>query len=279
MWADSSRKQQQPISYCGKRTTSSTTQYRIMEPVLVWKAMAAHHSQFVWYRRLSVLFSRYTFINDLVGLDPDESYLSLQDEYAQLPPVNVIQEEESKFLLSQQQMNTLREHILPPSIQIRPWKRIYSLARDGDSFVAFQKLVGEWNKTRFGHNTILVVKTNARELIGGYADVPFLETKQQPSGAGAGTCLFKLVGEEIIVYGKGNGGVKRVVFDATRRFIAFGGGASDGSQDDGFGLSLEDGFLRGTTAHCQAFGNEPLVSGDVFEVIDVEVWGFVYGQL
>jgi len=34
-------------------------------PKLTWMAMAAHHSQFVWYRRLSVLFSRYTYINSL----------------------------------------------------------------------------------------------------------------------------------------------------------------------------------------------------------------------
>lgn len=35
------------------------------DPLTVWKAMAAHYSQFVWYRRLSVLFSRYTYCNVL----------------------------------------------------------------------------------------------------------------------------------------------------------------------------------------------------------------------
>lgn len=28
-----------------------------------YQAMALHHSQFVWYRRLFVIFSRYTFVN------------------------------------------------------------------------------------------------------------------------------------------------------------------------------------------------------------------------
>lgn len=28
-----------------------------------WRAMAAHHSQFVWYRRFFVLFSRYAYVN------------------------------------------------------------------------------------------------------------------------------------------------------------------------------------------------------------------------
>lgn len=38
-------------------------QYCMFQPLLVWRAMAAHASQFVWYRRLSVLFSRYTYYN------------------------------------------------------------------------------------------------------------------------------------------------------------------------------------------------------------------------
>lgn len=29
----------------------------------VWRGMAMHHSQFVWYRKLFVLFSRYAYIN------------------------------------------------------------------------------------------------------------------------------------------------------------------------------------------------------------------------
>lgn len=32
---------------------------------VVWKAMALHRSQFVWYRKLFVVFSRYGYINTL----------------------------------------------------------------------------------------------------------------------------------------------------------------------------------------------------------------------
>jgi N-acetylglucosaminylphosphatidylinositol deacetylase len=39
--------------------------YRMHQPALNWKAMAAHHSQFVWYRRLFVVFSCYTYHNRL----------------------------------------------------------------------------------------------------------------------------------------------------------------------------------------------------------------------
>ena len=43
--------------------------YASIDPALNYRAMQAHFSQFVWYRRLFVLFSRYTFLNTLVEMD------------------------------------------------------------------------------------------------------------------------------------------------------------------------------------------------------------------
>ncbi|CAM9882441.1 unnamed protein product [Phaeothamnion confervicola] len=34
-----------------------------MDPWRAWQAMAAHRSQFVWYRKLFVVFSRYVYVN------------------------------------------------------------------------------------------------------------------------------------------------------------------------------------------------------------------------
>jgi hypothetical protein len=36
----------------------------MFHPTLVWRAMKAHYSQFVWYRKLFVMFSRYSYVND-----------------------------------------------------------------------------------------------------------------------------------------------------------------------------------------------------------------------
>lgn len=36
-------------------------------PWVAYSAMLAHASQFVWYRRLFVLFSRYTYVNTMVA--------------------------------------------------------------------------------------------------------------------------------------------------------------------------------------------------------------------
>jgi N-acetylglucosaminylphosphatidylinositol deacetylase len=36
-------------------------------PIAAYRAMAVHRSQFVWYRRLFVLFSRYSYVNTYAG--------------------------------------------------------------------------------------------------------------------------------------------------------------------------------------------------------------------
>jgi N-acetylglucosaminylphosphatidylinositol deacetylase len=47
--------------------------FRLNEPWLNWKAMATHESQFVWYRRLFVVFSCYTYVNKLKPIRPSKS--------------------------------------------------------------------------------------------------------------------------------------------------------------------------------------------------------------
>eukprot|EP00980_Cylindrotheca_fusiformis_P012114 scaffold2927_cov143-Cylindrotheca_fusiformis.AAC.4 len=47
--------------------------YRWHEPKLNWKAMATHESQFVWYRRLFVVFSCYTYVNKLHRIQVKQS--------------------------------------------------------------------------------------------------------------------------------------------------------------------------------------------------------------
>ncbi|KAL7554067.1 hypothetical protein ACHAWF_017433 [Thalassiosira exigua] len=285
----------QPFTRMEASLDANNVRCRLMEPLLVWKAMAAHRSQFVWYRRLSVMFSRYTFINDLekMPIDPPPQLdCESDDDIASLPPVVTINEEESsaEFLLDVPQMNALREAVLPPGLHHRPWKRVYSLSRDGDSFVAFRKLLEDWARENRGSaSTILVVKTGAGETIGGFADASLVPLASDIAGSANRSCLFCLdsqnacAGPILKVYGKrfSSESSKKLVFDATRRIIAFGGSNSGDGLDEGFGLCLEDGFGRGTTARCAAFQNDPLVSNDdgVFEVLDVEVWGFVFGQL
>lgn len=55
------------------RRHSGEITYRCLQPSLNWKAMAAHRSQFVWYRRLFVVFSCYTYVNRLRRMDVPSS--------------------------------------------------------------------------------------------------------------------------------------------------------------------------------------------------------------
>ena len=47
--------------------------YYMFNPRLVWRAMKAHSTQFVWYRRLFVIFSRYNYVNNLRIIGCDKS--------------------------------------------------------------------------------------------------------------------------------------------------------------------------------------------------------------
>jgi N-acetylglucosaminylphosphatidylinositol deacetylase len=65
-----------PSSYMSETSTADTATYRLLQPSRNWRAMATHRSQFVWYRRLFVVFSRYTYHNrlrrvPLVHVEPD----------------------------------------------------------------------------------------------------------------------------------------------------------------------------------------------------------------
>mmetsp|Transcript_27708 Transcript_27708/g.39635 ORF Transcript_27708/g.39635 Transcript_27708/m.39635 type:complete len:259 (+) Transcript_27708:164-940(+) len=52
------------------RNAKSDTVYHLtsINLVLAWRALSTHQSQFVWYRKLSILFSRYTYFNQLVEI-------------------------------------------------------------------------------------------------------------------------------------------------------------------------------------------------------------------
>ena len=52
---------------------SQSRTFRLLEPRLNWAAMTTHRSQFVWYRRLFVVFSCYTYVNTLGRIQPKES--------------------------------------------------------------------------------------------------------------------------------------------------------------------------------------------------------------
>ena len=53
------------ICSCCRSKRRDSHLFVMLRPWRNWKCMATHHSQFVWFRKLFVFFSRYTFINEI----------------------------------------------------------------------------------------------------------------------------------------------------------------------------------------------------------------------
>jgi len=175
---------------------------------------------------------------------------------------------------------------LPFTLQYQRWSRIYCTSRDGDSFVTFLTKVKNYPKT------LLAVKTSCGEIFGGYADCCW---EQQNKSSCCGGCYYG-TGQSFLfsVCDDGNNIPKTQVYRWTGlnpywqyincpgERIAMGGGGHDSS----FGFCLQDYFTRGSTGHCDTYGNPPLVAHDVrgadsdggyYEVLDFEVYGFSPG--
>lgn len=207
-----------------------------------------------------------------------------EDSDAFVPPVRVEDEdgphlEQCPLILSERERQQVAELVLPRGIAYCKWRRLYSLARDGDSFDQCLRCVeGE-------QRTLLVVRTSRNQVCGGFADRPWC----QPGGVGSSagyfggpdSCLFKV---EPDVDGGGDGrirpfrwtGANRYVLlcDPSHTMLAFGGGGDDSA----FGLSVEQDFQVGSTGHCETFDNEPLCDQETFKIVDMEIYGFLIGQ-
>lgn len=173
------------------------------------------------------------------------------------------------FLLSEDTMQLLLEQALPPAIAYSRWKRIYCLARDGDDF-------GEFLRKCAPHQyTLLVIQTTFGEIFGGYVESTWTMHSDGFYGLGQ-ACLYTLGqnnGETLLQVYKWTGANRYLqVCDVSNRMICMGGGG------DSFGLCLEQDFSVGSTGPCDTFANPALCSHENFQVLNMEVYGFLLGQ-
>ena len=177
--------------------------------------------------------------------------------------------DEYPYLLSKQQRIVIQKSVLPTTLRGYIWKRLYSVARDGDSFSTYvTRTVGH-------RRTLFVIQTSSSKTIGVYCD---FEWKQSGPTVfeedGVGTCLYRFENDDpTLVHAYRWTGENRfmAVCDRYKKRIGFGGG-SEGS----FGLCVDSNFTKGYTAPCPTFGNPPLCGQDErsFQVVDMEVYGF-----
>ena len=152
------------------------------------------------------------------------------------------------------------------------------MARDGDAFDGFLMRV-----EREPH-TLLSIKTTKGDVFGGYTDSPWKHSGTPEFYGSATACLWSLQKDdesnncnnkvgEVKVY-KWTGCNRYIQYlDSQKKLLAFGGGGG------AFGLCVEHDFQRGSTGRCETFGNDLLCSEENFDIVDVEVYGFLLGQL
>ena len=108
-------------------------------------------------------------IGSISTYDEDNARSSNDDEADEEEPVALAKEDaevlrSSPRILTPEQMRRIRNEGLHSTAQIMRWHRPYSLSRDGDSFHTMMEKCGGYR------HTIVVCRTTAGDLLGGYAD-------------------------------------------------------------------------------------------------------------
>jgi TLD len=188
------------------------------------------------------------------------------------------------FVLSSNLAQQVAERVLPTHLADYTWIRVYSLSRDGDSFVTFMKAVEDLECT------LLVLRTQRGSVVGAFADSSWTNAAKGPAAfrGGPKTRLFRVcadVGSNTVECYAWTGANRYCqLCDVRRRRIAFGGGSGGGGGGEdvdkdetkgssSFGLTLERDFLQGTTSACPTFNNPPLCE-EHFAIVELELFGF-----
>jgi hypothetical protein len=199
-------------------------------------------------------------------------------------PIDMVPELQSVLascprLLTPSMLEQLMDH-LPPTVQTMTWRRLFSLGRDGDSFLIMLDRCHTYS------NTVIVMETTDGHVLGGYASAPWdkqIGTVRSFYGSGQsflftthpdGTDDLQATegDDKIYVYPWTGNNDYCQICDVDEGQLAMGGGGS-------FGLIVQDNFSRGSTGRCSTFGNPALIPsytnvGGTFDVLDFEIYGF-----
>lgn len=180
-------------------------------------------------------------------------------------------------------------NFFPESIQCKNFWLKYSLTRDGSSLAKLLRNV------RGSEHTILAIETTDGQVFGSFTSCAW---RKYWGYFGNGECFvwkmrqsrltncFSVVDQaklesEIEVFGYSG---KNECYQACRHdLLAVGGGSEDEDLDTskggGFAISLSEDLSKGTSDVCPTFNSPPLTNpkaehGDVFDVLNIEVWAF-----
>jgi len=225
---------------------------------------------------------------------PDDSDDEYKDEEAIVEPELVAEFvlehnlDDFPRILSNDVMQEIARRGLPIALTLRKWKRIYSVAKDGDSMKTMLYLVSRYRYT------LMVIKSTRGDIFGAFANDTWEERGSRGKtfyGSGQ-SFLFSVRSslakvdnapicemqpyaptnrDQVEIYKWKGTNVYLQMCDMSNDRIAMGGGGNTGS----FGLCVEDSFRRGSTGYCETFGNPRLCSDNEFDILDMEMYGFV----
>lgn len=171
-------------------------------------------------------------------------------------------------LLSKGIMKELLVQGMPSTLHGRWWNRLFSITRDGDSFDTFLNKVAGYD------HTLIVVQTTRGEVIGGFADSAWDQTRDEEFFGMGTSFLFSLADDSSLQLFKWTG--ENMYNQVARRkehggCIGMGGGGS-GS----FGLMLQREFTKGSSGACDTYGNTSSLTKqqECFDILNFEVYGF-----
>lgn len=122
-----------------------------------------------------------------------------------------------------------------------------------------------YRKTIQHSPTLILVETDGGEILGGFASQPWKCNQNTYYGNGE-SFIFHMLNGNFTAY---HWTRKNSMFMfSNQESLAMGGGG-------GFGFFLDADMSKGTSSSCDTFGNECLTSHEDFDIVSVEVWGFV----
>ncbi|GMH88441.1 hypothetical protein TrVE_jg6951 [Triparma verrucosa] len=174
----------------------------------------------------------------------------------------------AEFIMTQTIMKNLLENGLPLIHRFQKWKRLFSLLRDGCSFLSLL------SKCASHRRTIILIQTTSLKTFGAYSTESWSNRPGPANFYGSGeSFVFEIPTPSSLKMYKWTGcnNFFQLCDQDTSR-IAIGGGGEGGE----FAICVEDDFNRGTSGPTETYGNEmPLGGEGWFEVLNFEVYGFV----
>eukprot|EP00475_Leptophrys_vorax_P019736 TRINITY_DN2704_c0_g1_i1.p1 TRINITY_DN2704_c0_g1~~TRINITY_DN2704_c0_g1_i1.p1 ORF type:complete len:305 (-),score=74.13 TRINITY_DN2704_c0_g1_i1:48-962(-) len=174
---------------------------------------------------------------------------------------------DSDILITKESVCMIRQ-LLPPLVQTREWRLIYSLKKNGASLTTLYR-----NCKNFGGECIVLVEPrgadNARvpSVIGAYSPAT-LHINPMYYGS-VDTLVFKMQNLEAEPEAYRWSGKNQFFVLSNTQGVGFGGGSS-------FALRFDDKLYHCSSGASETFDNPPLLPDDqssFFECLNVEIWG------